>query len=107
MNKKLVYPYEYFNSIDDYNKPVDNLRKRDFFSKLKNKCPKGEEMKRTKEIIQVFDIKNGEELTKLYLKTDVSLLADVFEKLIKISIEEDGINRLYCESLPVTLGNVE
>ena len=27
LTKKLAYPYEYFNSIDDYQKPVDNLKK--------------------------------------------------------------------------------
>ena len=37
LNKKSAYPYEYFNSIDDYKKPVYNLKKEDFFSKLKNK----------------------------------------------------------------------
>ena len=100
LNKKLAYPYEYFNSIDDYQKPVDNLEKKDFFSKLKNKCPDDEEMQRTKEIIEIFNIKNGKELTQLYLKSDVILLADVFEKFIKISIEEYGINPLYCVSLP-------
>ena len=46
------------------------------------------------------NIKNGEELTQLYLKSDVILLADVFEKFIKISVEEYGINPLYCVSLP-------
>ena len=30
LTKKLAYPYEYFNSIDDYQKPVDNLKKEDF-----------------------------------------------------------------------------
>ena len=45
-------------------------------------------------------IKDGEELTKLYCKSDVILLADVFEKFIKISFEEYGINPLYCVSLP-------
>ena len=35
LNKKLAYPYEYFNNIDDYKKPVENLQKEDFFSKLK------------------------------------------------------------------------
>ena len=34
--KKLAYTYELFNSIDDYQKPVDNLKKKDFFIKLKN-----------------------------------------------------------------------
>ena len=39
LTKKLAYPYEYFHSIDDYQKPVDNLKKDDFFSKLKNDYP--------------------------------------------------------------------
>ena len=45
-------------------------------------------------------MKSGEESTELYLRYDVILLADVFEKFIKISIEEYGINPLYCVSLP-------
>ena len=36
LSKKLAYPYEYFYSIDDYQKPVNNLKKEHFFSKLKN-----------------------------------------------------------------------
>ena len=34
LTKKLAYPYEYFNSIDDYQKPVNILKKEHFFSKL-------------------------------------------------------------------------
>ena len=33
LNKKLAYPYEYFNNIDDYKKSVHNLKSEDFFSK--------------------------------------------------------------------------
>ena len=99
LTKKLAHPYEYFNSIDDYQKPVDNLKK-DFFSKLKNKCPDDEEIERTKEIIKKFNIKNGEELTEIYLKSDVLLLACVFEKFIKVSVNKFDINPLYCVSLP-------
>ena len=88
LNKKLTYPSQYFKNINDYKKPVDKFKKEDFFSELKNKCPDFIEMERTKEIIKVFDIENGEELTKLYLKSDVSLVADVFEKFVKVSIEE-------------------
>ena len=76
------------------------MRKDDFFSKLKNKWLDEEEIQRKKEFIEIFDNKTGEELTKLYLKDDVILLADVFEKFIKISIEEYGINPIYCVSLP-------
>ena len=45
-------------------------------------------------------MRNGEELTQLYLKGDVSLLVCVFEKFIKVSINEFGINPLYYVSLP-------
>ena len=100
LNKKLAYPYQNFNSINDDQKLVDNLQKEDFFSKLKNECPDDDEIERTKEIIKLFDIKNGEELTKLYCKSDVILLADVFEKFVKVSTEEYKINPLYCVSLP-------
>ena len=48
----------------------------------------------------MFNIKNGEELTQLYLKSDVLLLACVFEKNVKVSVDEFGINPLYCVSLP-------
>ena len=100
LTKKLAYPYEYFNSIDDYQKPVNDLQKEYFFSKLKNKCPDDEEIQRTMDIIEKFNIKNGEELTEVYLKSDVLLLACVFEKFIKMSIYEFDINPLYCVSLP-------
>ena len=100
LTKKLAYPYEYFNSIDDYKKPVDSLEKKDFFSKLKNKCPDDDEIERTREIIKRFNIKNGEELTEIYFKSDVLLLACVFEKFIKVSVNEFKINPLYCVSLP-------
>ena len=100
LTKKLAYPYEYFNSIEDYQKPVNNLKKEHFFSKLRNKCPDNEEIERTKDIFQKFNIKNGEGLTEIYLKSDVLLLACVFEKFIKISVNEYDIDPLYCVSLP-------
>ena len=98
--KKLAHPYQYFKSNDDYQKPVDNIKKEDFFSKLKNECPDDDEVERTKEILKLFDIKNGEELTKFYCKSEVIFLADVIEKFVKVSTEEYGINPLYCVNLP-------
>ena len=100
LTEKLAYPYEDFNSIDDYKKPVDNIKKKDFFSELKNKCPDDEEIQRTMDNIKKFNIKSGEELTEIYSKSDVILLACVFEKFIKVSINEFDINPLYCVILP-------
>ena len=48
----------------------------------------------------MFDNKNGEELTKLYCKSDFILITDVIEKFAKVPFEEYGINPLYCVSLP-------
>ena len=100
LTKKLAYLYEYFNSLHDYQKPVDNLKKEDLFSKLKNDYPSDEEIKITKEIIKLFKTKTGDYLTQWYLKSDVLLLACLFEKIIKVTFKEFGINLLYCVSLP-------
>ena len=98
--KKLAYLFECFNSLNDYQKPVDNLKKEDFFSKLKNDCPNDKQIERRKEIVKLFNFKNGEEPTHLHLKKDVLILACVFEKNIKVSLNEFYINPLYCVSLP-------
>ena len=76
------------------------MKKEDFLSKLKNKCPDDEKIERTMDIIEKFNNKNGEELTQIYLKSDVLLLACVLEKFIKVSVNEFDINPLFCVSLP-------
>ena len=71
-----------------------------FFSKLKDKCPDDKENHRTRQNIKKFNIKDGKELTELYCKSDVLLLACVFEKFIKVSQNEFGISPLYFVILP-------
>ena len=48
----------------------------------------------------MFNNRNGEELTQKFLKSDISLLICVFENFIKVSVDEFGINPLYCVGLP-------
>ena len=86
LTEKIAYTCEYFNSIGDYQKPVDNLKKEYLFSKLKNDYPIDKEIERTKEIIKRFNIENGEELTQIYLKSHVLLLTCAFEKFVKVSV---------------------
>ena len=57
LNKKLASPYEYFNRIDDYKKPVDNLKRENFFSKLKIDYPDDDQIERTKKFLNYSTLK--------------------------------------------------
>ena len=96
--KKLAYPYEYLN-LDNFQKPL-NLTKEDYWSTLTQSYPSDDDIKRTQELIDKNKIKNGRELTMLYLKMDVLQLADVFENFVESSTREYKINPLYSYSLP-------
>ena len=105
LKNKLAYPYEFYKTLEDYERPIEDLLKaanEAYFSKTTNKIPDQKEIDRTNTIIKLFNIKNGKELTELYNKADVILLADIFEKFIKASKTEFGINPLYNISLPGT-----
>ena len=45
LSEKFAYPHEYLNRFDAYQKPV-YCYKKDFFSKLKNGCPKDQNMEK-------------------------------------------------------------
>ena len=96
--KKLSYFYEYVN-LGNFEEPL-NLTKEDFWSILKQTTPPDEEISRTQEIIKKFNVKNGQELTMIYLKMDVLQLADVFENFVEKATLEYSINPLYSYSLP-------
>ena len=105
LKNKLACPYEFYKTLEDYERPIEDLLKAGneaYFSKTANKIPDQKEIDRTNEIIKLFNIKNGRELTELYNKADVILLADLFEKFIEVSKTEFGINPLYNISLPGT-----
>ena len=52
LTEKLAYPYEFFNSIDDYQKPVDKLNKEDFFNKYKKDYPSDEEIEERRNLLK-------------------------------------------------------
>ena len=101
--EKISYSYEYFKTIEDYEKPIEELQilgKEAYYSKLDNYYPEKTEIDRTNHIINILKIKNGRELTRLYNKADVMLLADIFENFMNMSKKEFKINPLYNISLP-------
>ena len=71
-----------------------------FFSSLKDKCISKEECDRAINVWNVFEIKTLGEYHDLYLKTDVLLLADVFEKFIKTCSDYYGLDPCHYYSSP-------
>ena len=102
LKTKLAYPYEFYKTLEDYEKPIEEKLKSGkeaYFSKTKNKIPDQEEIGRKNEIIKLFNVKNGRELTEPYNKADIKLLADIFEKFIKVTISEFSTSPL-CDISP-------
>ena len=75
------------------------MKKENFFSKLKKDYPSDKEIERTKEINKLFNFKNRGELTHIYLKSDVLLVACAFEKFVKVPVNEFDFNSLFCDCL--------
>ena len=97
--RKLAYPYEKGKNNESYYKPL-KLGREDYFSTLKQSYPDFEEIIRTQAIIVKNKITNLKELTMVYLKNDVLLLTDNFQKYIDTCKKAYGINPLYSYSTP-------
>ena len=99
VKKKGIYPYEYFISFKKFkesNLPyIDN-----FFSSLKDCGISEKEYQRAWDVWNVFEIKNLGEYYDLYLKTDVLLLCDVFEKFINVCLKDYGLDPCHYFSSP-------
>ena len=72
----------------------------EFFISLKDKCISEEEYDRAINIWNVFKIKTLGEYHELYLKTDVLLLAGVFEKFIKTCLNYYGLDPCHYFNAP-------
>ena len=96
--KKLAYPYEKF-SPNNFQEHL-NLTKEDYWSTLTQSYPYDDDIKRTQQIIDKYNITTPQQLTMLYLKMDVLQLTDIFENFVQTSTEEYGINPLYSFSAP-------
>ena len=86
MTKKEIYPYDYMNGIEKFFE--EKLPPKEaFYSKLNDCGVSDEDFERAQLIGKEFKIKNLGEYHDLYLKSDVLLLADVFEEFRNICLE--------------------
>lgn len=79
LERKGVFPYDY---VDSYERLYETAlpTRNDFYSKLYEEHISADEYKFACNVWNKFDIKTLREYSDLYLKTDVLLLADVFEQ---------------------------
>ena len=99
VKQKGVYPYEYMNSFKRFKK--NKLPDIDcFFNSLKDFEISEKEYSRTCNIWKVFNIKNLGEYHDLYLKNDVLLLCDGFEKFINVCLKDYGLDPCHYYSSP-------
>ena len=101
--QKGVVPYEYMNSFDKYNEtqlpPIEAFR-----NKLNDEECNPKDYQHALKVWNTFKIKNLHDYWKLYLTTDVTLLADVFEAFRNKWMESFSLDPAYYITLP-SLGN--
>ena len=82
MTKKGVYPYDYMNSFEKF-EDSRLPKKEDFFSIMNNEHITDEEYQHAQNVWNKFGLSSMGEYHDLYLKSDILLLADVFENFRK------------------------
>lgn len=78
LNRKGVFPYEYIDSYEKLREPALPAKEH-FFSMLTQSSISDADYTHAQNVWNVFNLRTLGEYSDLYLKTDVLLLADVFE----------------------------
>ena len=99
VKEKGIYSYEDMNSFKKFNET--KLPSKDkFFSSLKNECIREKDNEKAKNIWNTFKIRTLGKYHDLYLKTEVLLLCDVFEKCINTCLNYYGLDSCHYFSSP-------
>jgi len=99
--RKGIYPYEWFDDIEKFN--YNGLpEKGAFYSRLRLEGVSDEDYKHALNVYDKLECKSFVDYHMAYLKSDVNLLADIFENFRKLSLknyELDPLNYISAPSL--------
>ena len=82
---KGVYPYEYMDSWDKFKEPLPPIEA--FYSTLNESAVSKEDYQRAQEVWEKYDCKNMGDYHDIYLYSDVTQLADVFQNFRSMCME--------------------
>ena len=99
LKQKGFYPYEYMDNIKKFKDPTPPTQKA-FYSKLTGKGINDYNYNHVLNIWKTFKMKSLKEYHEVYNKTDVLLLADVFEKFRDICLINYGLDPVYYYTAP-------
>ena len=85
MSQKGVYPYDFMDSFEKFNGKLP--LKEDFYSILNDEHISDKDYAHAQNVWNTFNLKNMGEYHDLYLKSDILLLADVFENFRKTCLQ--------------------
>ena len=97
--KKGIYPYEYMTDWDKL-KEMKLPPREAFYSKLNMSGVGNEDYEHVNRIWKKFGLKDLGEYHDLYLKTDVILLANVFEAFRKVCLKNYGLDPAHFYTAP-------
>ena len=86
MTRKGVYPYDYMDSFEKFNE-TELPTKEEFYSILNNEHITDEDYSHAQKVWTTFQLQTMGEYHNLYLKSDILLLADVFENFRKTCLQ--------------------
>jgi len=91
LTRKGDFPYDYMNSVDKF-KDTKIPELQDWYSKLDDKKGEFVQLLRAQHAWIKLRMKNMGDYTALYMKTDVCLLADVFENFRNVCMKTYGLD---------------
>ena len=86
MSQKGVYPYDYMDSFEKFNEQALPIKK-EFYSIMNDQHISDKDYNHAQNVWKTFKLKSMGDYHDLYLKSDILLLADVFENFRKTCLE--------------------